>query len=264
MNTHVNGSNPGVRATPLRFRRAVTRPHSAPERVGDRSLPLLALLVLSLIASPSSRGQDSTRVIPDGTEGEFLEMPDTSAAEGKGGKWNEFDTKITTLKFGFGFLYEVAAYSQDEESRQQFDLKTGYKVRDFRVLISGIIKSKRAISWKTGIMYDGPTDRWLVRESGVTIGVPELWGRFFVGRTKEGFSLNKVMNGYAGWMMERQMAVDIIPILADGVRWMAFLPAQGLFWDVGGLHGLAFTRTVFFHLRLAGRRQGRMVAGPHR
>jgi hypothetical protein len=31
---------------------------------------------------------------------------------------------------------------------------------------------------------------------------PELLGHVFVGRTKEGFSLNKVMVGYAGWTME--------------------------------------------------------------
>jgi hypothetical protein len=29
------------------------------------------------------------------------------------------------------------------------------------------------------------------------------WGHIFVGRTKEGFSLNKVMIGYGGWTNER-------------------------------------------------------------
>ncbi len=43
------------------------------------------------------------------------------------------------------------------------------------------------------------------------IGVPELRGEYFVGRTKEGFLLNKVMIGYSGWTMERQMAIDVIP-----------------------------------------------------
>jgi len=37
-----------------------------------------------------------------------------------------------------------------------------------------------------------------VREMGLTIGVPELGENIFVGRTKEGFSMNKVMVGYAG------------------------------------------------------------------
>jgi phosphate-selective porin OprO/OprP len=65
------------------------------------------------------------------------------------------------------------------------------------------------------------------------VDVPELWGKFFVGRTKEGFSLNKVMVGYAGWTMERQMAIDVIPILADGIKWLGFLPKKRILWNLG-------------------------------
>src|SRR6185295_6044054 len=74
---------------------------------------------------------------------------------------------------------------------------------------------------------------WFVRETGVMINVPELWGNIFIGRTKEGFSMNKVMNGYAGWTMERQMALDVIPILADGIKWLGYLKKQRIFWNVG-------------------------------
>jgi phosphate-selective porin OprO and OprP len=63
--------------------------------------------------------------------------------------------------------------------------------------------------------------------------LPELSGHIFIGRTKEGFSMNKVMNGYAGWTMERQMALDVIPILADGIKLLGFLPKTHLFWNVG-------------------------------
>jgi phosphate-selective porin OprO/OprP len=65
------------------------------------------------------------------------------------------------------------------------------------------------------------------------IGVPELWGNIFIGRTKEGFSLNKALNGYAGWTLERQMALDMVPILADGVKWLGWLPKQRIFWNAG-------------------------------
>jgi phosphate-selective porin OprO/OprP len=36
------------------------------------------------------------------------------------------------------------------------------------------------------------------------VDVPELWGRLFIGRTKEGISMNKIMVGYYGWTMERR------------------------------------------------------------
>ena len=74
-------------------------------------------------------------------------------------------------------------------------------------------------------MYDGATDSWLVRETGIMVEIPEAWGHVFVGRTKEGFSLNKVMVGYAGWTMERATISDAtIPILADGVKWLGLSP----------------------------------------
>lgn len=82
-------------------------------------------------------------------------------------------------------------------------------------------------------MYDAATDRWLMRETGLMIGMPELSGFLFIGRTKEGFSLNKVMNGYAGWGMERQMAIDVIPILADGIKWLGYFPRQRMIYNVG-------------------------------
>ena len=82
-------------------------------------------------------------------------------------------------------------------------------------------------------MFDAPSSEWFVRETGVMIAVPELWGHLFIGRTKEGVSLNKVMNGYAGWASERHIALDVFPILADGVKWMGYLPEQRIFWNVG-------------------------------
>ena len=55
--------------------------------------------------------------------------------------------------------------------------------------------------------------------------MPELWGRLFIGRTKEGISMNKIMVGYQGWTMERATANDaFVPILADGVKWMGNSP----------------------------------------
>ena len=72
-----------------------------------------------------------------------------------------------------------------------------------------------------------------VRETGLTIGVPELAGHIFIGRTKEGYSMVKVMNGHSPWTAERQMALDVIPILADGIKWFGYLPKSRIFWNLG-------------------------------
>jgi phosphate-selective porin OprO/OprP len=182
----------------------------------------------------------SQEKIPDGTQGEMLEVVkgDTLYQAWKDKRWRLFPGRFTTLKFGGGFLYEFAGYSQDNIARQQMDsigakLEHAFAVRDFRITLSGQLKTKRIISWKAGFMYDDANRAWLIRETGVMIDVPELWGKFFLGRTKEGFSMNKVMVGYAGWTMERQMAIDVIPILADGVKWLGYLPKSRIFWNVG-------------------------------
>lgn len=179
--------------------------------------------------------------IPDGTEGEILENieSDTLPKKWRDKRWRLFPGKFSTFKFGGGFLYEFSGFSQNETSKRQTDsigtpLENKFSVRDFRLTMSGRLKkSKREISWKVGIMYDGVSDNWFVRESGIMIGVPELWGKFFIGRTKEGFSMNKVMVGYAGWAPERHMAIDVIPILADGIKWLGYLPKQQIFWNLG-------------------------------
>lgn len=176
--------------------------------------------------------------IPDGTQGEIFDR-DSISKEPARRRWNLFKGEFSSFKLGGGFLYEYAGFSQDQASRQQLDsigtpLESKFKVRDFRLVASGELKkTRRSITWRAGFMYDAATDTWLMRETGLMIGVPELSGYVFVGRTKEGFSMNKVMNGYAGWSMERQMAIDVIPILADGVKWLGFFPKPRLFFNVG-------------------------------
>jgi phosphate-selective porin OprO/OprP len=160
---------------------------------------------------------------------EELETPDRQLV-----KWNEYDGKHATFRLGGGFLYEGATYSQDANSREQFTLTPDEKVRDARFVLKGKIKTKRPMSWSTGIMWDVPTRKFLFRETGVMIDVPELFGQIFIGRTKEGFSLNKIMVGYAGWTMERTEISDAtIPILADGIKWLGYLPRKRMLWNLG-------------------------------
>lgn len=150
--------------------------------------------------------------------------------------WNEYRGPYFTLRFGAGFLYEFDAYSQDEQSKAQFSLFPTEKVRDFRFLLGGKLfpRWKRSVTWCAGVMYDGPSKSWLLRQTGVMIAVPELWGYFFIGRAKEGISLNKVMTGYDGWTMERSTMSDAtIPLLADGIKWLGYSPKHGFLWNLG-------------------------------
>ena len=149
-------------------------------------------------------------------------------------KWNHYEGQFFSIRLGGGVLLDYATYAQDANSQQQFDLTPEFKVRDARMLLKGRLKFKRQVTWSTGLMYDGPSGKWLVRETGIMVDVPEIWGNIFVGRSKEGFSLNKVMVGYAGWTMERATINDAtIPILADGIKWLGYVPRKRLLWNLG-------------------------------
>jgi phosphate-selective porin OprO/OprP len=202
--------------------------------------------ILSCMMAPlHSVSQEEKKVIPDGTEGMYFKIPGVDSVTGKPEKLenNEFENDISTFRIGLGYNHDFVTYAADDVFRQQMDsagLEIGptFKLRDFRILGSGRLKTNRTLSWKFAYMWDGDNEKWLVRESGITVGVPELAGHIFIGRTKEGFSMVKVMNGHSPWTMERQMAIDLIPIMADGIKWFGFLPKSRIFWNLGYFNDL--------------------------
>ena len=149
-------------------------------------------------------------------------------------KWNEYEGPLFTLRVSAGVLLDAGTYAQDDASREQFALEPDWQFRDFRVLLNGRIKTKRAITWSAGLMYDATNDKWLARQTGVMVAIPELKGHVFVGRSKEGVSLNMIMVGYSGWTMERSTTVvATVPLLADGIKWMGYFPKQRLLYNLG-------------------------------
>lgn len=148
-------------------------------------------------------------------------IPDEVVPTLKTSKWNEFDNRFFSLRVGAGFLYDYANYIQDDDSKDQLDLSEAATLRDLRVLFKGKIKFSDRLKYTLGYMYDGPEEEWRFRQTGIYIDIPEWSGDLFIGRTKEGFSTNKIMVGYYGWTNERSAASDaFIPILADGVKWV--------------------------------------------
>ena len=147
----------------------------------------------------------------------------------------EWNLGFTTIHLGGGLLYDGAAYSQDSASKKQFPkLTPEIRLRDFRLLLGGRFNTQRPFTWQAGIMYDAVTDKWLVRQTGLMVAVPEIHSHFFIGRAKEGFSLNKVMVGYDGWSMERLPFTDAtVPLLADGIKWLGYVPSTHVFWNLG-------------------------------
>lgn len=208
-------------------------------RTGAARALLLALLGLAGFTPPALARQPPTNAQPVATEAPRLLDESMTAEEGDAParrliSFNEFEGPLGSMRIGFGVLFDYAAFSQDATSQEQVDVEDQWKYRDGRVLFSGRLNFKRATTWSAGVMYDANNDKWAMRQTGVMVAVPEIWGHIFVGRTKEGFSLNKVMIGYAGWAIERaQMNDATVPILADGIKWLGYLPKARLLWNLG-------------------------------
>jgi phosphate-selective porin OprO/OprP len=149
-------------------------------------------------------------------------------------KWNQFDGPISTLRFGAHFMYDFATHAQDDESKQQFHLEPDQGTRDFRVIFSGRFKTERPITWAFAYRYDGAEDDWYFRTTGIQVDLPEISGRVFVGRTKEGYSLIKLSSGAFIWGLERSQVLDaFVPILADGIRYMGYYAGPRILLNVG-------------------------------
>jgi phosphate-selective porin OprO/OprP len=197
---------------------------------------IVALIILPFL----SFSQEEKKVVPDGTDGSTLSVPEKDTTTGKTENLgeNERDAKFSTFKIGGGYIGDYITFTESPTFKQQMDsakldLEPMFKTRDFRILGSGKFNTKRTFTWKFAFMYDGDKEEWLVRETGFNIGVPELAGHIFIGRTKEGYSMVKVMNGHSPWGAERQMALDVIPILADGIKYYGSLPKSTIFWNIG-------------------------------
>jgi phosphate-selective porin OprO and OprP len=149
--------------------------------------------------------------------------------------WNEYHGPHFTIRVGGGFLYDFAAFAQNTQSKEQIVMHPGEKVRDSRIIMGGRFPSlKLPTTWCAGFMYDGYVNQWFVRQTGVQFGVPKILSYFFIGRQKEGFSLNKIMVGYDGWTLERFTFSDAtIPLLADGFKWLGYSKRHGFLWNVG-------------------------------
>jgi len=164
---------------------------------------------------------------------------DAAEADGPGPRrqlthWNQYEGPYFTARLGGGLLVDYSAYSQDDDSKQQMTLRPTAELRDFRLLLKGKFAKLPRLSYTLGYMYDAAAEEWRFRQTGFMFNFPEVHGDLFVGRTKEGFSTNKLMVGYHGWTIERSAANDaFLPILADGVKWTGRTPGGHFVYNLG-------------------------------
>src|SRR4030095_5592054 len=111
--------------------------------------PVCLLVVVCLIFTNTSWGQEPAKTIPDGTDGSVLVIR-TEDSLAKKLPANEFDGSLSTFKIGLGYIHDAVTYIQSDVFKQQMDsaglaFDPMFKVRDFRILGRGVLKTKRPI-----------------------------------------------------------------------------------------------------------------------
>lgn len=186
--------------------------------------PHHAYLALVLVCVQPTRGL-----------GEDLDAPDPFAGQKAGEEPQGFvyEHDLFSIQLGGGLLIDYNRYWQDDASEEQMALRPESGLRDLRGLASGRTPWSR-VAYTLGYLYEVADNEWRFRQTGLIFQVPELGGSLFVGRTKEGFSTNKLMVGYYGWFNERSAANDaFLPILNDGARWTAQAFNDRLVYNIG-------------------------------
>src|SRR3954469_20446209 len=109
----------------------------------------------------------------------------------------QYDNEYFSMRFGGGLLIDYTRFEQDQDSQDQLDLHPEIGIRDLRGLVGGRTPWKPVI-YTLGYMYDARANSFRFRQTGLRIKIDRLNGVLFLGRTKEGFSTNKLMVGYYG------------------------------------------------------------------
>jgi phosphate-selective porin OprO and OprP len=196
-------------------------------------------VLLLTIFSPGIKAEEAAPAQSTGGTPALDDQIDAAEADGDSPRrqlvaWNSYEGPYVTLRVGGGFGWDYSAYAQDENSKEQMTLHATDGVRDFRLLFKGRFPRVKGLSYTLGYMYDGARKEWAFRQTGLMYDVPALLGNIFIGRTKEGFSTNKIMVGYHFWTNERATANDaLIPILGDGIKWTGRIPSEKLVYNVG-------------------------------
>jgi phosphate-selective porin OprO and OprP len=214
-----------------------------------KALGIVSYIVFQLTASNLALAQETPNLDTSGIQQQTLTAGAPAPAEytvedtmftppkSKINKWNDYDLKYLTFLWGIYFIYDYGTAIQDYESKNQIEVAPDFKLRDFRFSFKGRLNTNRSITYTAAIMWDAVKKSWWPRETGIQIAIPELWGNIFIGRQKEGFSLNKIAVGYAQPAIEKMPANDaMIPIMSDGLKWLGVSPDKHANWNFGVYH----------------------------
>src|SRR5688500_11209057 len=99
---------------------------------------LAAILVLFVGSAQAQSAEVAPAGSPEGSVNADENNPDEPTRRMV--HWNEYEGPWLTARLGGGFLYDTANYSQDADSKSQFDLEASKFILDSRLIMKGRLK----------------------------------------------------------------------------------------------------------------------------
>src|SRR5690348_4010974 len=110
----------------------------------------LIIFIISLALPSTSDCQVQKKFVRDSTEDVLYTIHGIDSLPGIPPQPapNDFSGTYSTFKIGLGFNYDFTTYKESDVFKQQMDsaglnLRPTFKLRDFRILGSGVLKTKR-------------------------------------------------------------------------------------------------------------------------
>jgi phosphate-selective porin OprO/OprP len=189
--------------------------------------------------------------------------------------WSRFDTRWVTVQPTGALALDFVRYGQDAASRDHVGDLTAFEVPEVRALRAGLLgKINFDRPWLFyvagayrgfGRGFDRDKDAaWGLFDLSLTIPIPKL-GRVTVGRTKEPFSMERIMGGGVQPGIERAMGTDALtPARNAGVQFRNSFANDRMTWAAGVFNDWLFNeeRLESGSTQLIGRMTGLPIDRP--
>jgi phosphate-selective porin OprO/OprP len=146
----------------------------------------------------------------------------------------ELGLGIHDVHIGLATGFDIAWFAQDDDSKQQLTMDQGLKWRDFRFVGNGRFNSEATNHVAIGVMWDGVSEDWFIRQTGIMLRSRRL-SRKHLHRPRQGG--HQPLQGDPGIPDHPGRANELhrrtIPILADGIKWLGYVPDNTFFWNLG-------------------------------
>jgi phosphate-selective porin len=170
--------------------------------------------------------------------------------------WNRLESKWVNAQAGGGIALDFVRYHQYDSSLQQVGDLTEFErpeIRALRLGVAGTFNFTKPWLWYVAGAYRGfdrgfdqsTQDAWALFDLSLTVPIEKL-GSVTVGKTKEPFSMERLMGGGVMPATERSMGIDALTSARNiGIQLGNHFAGKRMTWRGGVFNDWLFTEESF-------------------